>query len=209
MKPQSITFKNPVKIFQVFRNFNIYEKDEKSFEKRKEKLEWKPISSTSGYAKDGLIYLPESMLNHPNFETSEMVLMMDDNIQNPQNVTLTFEKNLSFKRKSLNKLDAFLLKFDETIEVHLQYGYFQVGTPKRDNFKICELKLNQATEVKINGKVDFSGSGRRRRSFQEQAYIFEYIGDFKTCILLREPFPVTIKQVPADRKVIDLNKTLW
>jgi hypothetical protein len=209
MKPQSITFKKPIKVFQVFRNFNVYKKDEKSFEKRKEKLAWKPIASSSGHINDGIVYLPESIVNHPNFETYDMILMMDDNIPNPQNYFLTEEKVLFFRRKSLNKLDTFIIKFDERIEVHLKYGYFSVGTPERDDFKICELKMNQPVEIKINGKIDFSGSGRRGRSFQEQEYIFDYLGDFIECVLLKEPLSSITKQVPQNRKVVDLNKTLW
>lgn len=62
MKLQSVIFKKPFKLVQLFRNINTYGKDEKSFEDRKEKLAWKSIQSTSGYLKDEVVHLPASVL---------------------------------------------------------------------------------------------------------------------------------------------------
>jgi hypothetical protein len=209
MKAQLTSFKKPVHIIQVFRTINIYTKAEKSFADRKDKLAWKPISSIAGYVRDGIAYLPEDIVNYPNFETYDIILMMDKNLPNPRNYTFTTEENLLFRRNSQNKFDAFSLKFDENIEIHLNHSYFSVGTPKRENFKICDLKLNQPIEIKINGKIDFSGSGRLQRSFMEQDYIFEYLGEFTTYNLIKEPVSPIIKDIPTERKLIDLNKTLY
>ena len=52
-------------------------------------------------------------------------------------------------------------------------------------------------------------SARRARVFKEQHYIFEYIGNFDKCTLLREPFEPIKKEIPADRKIVDLIKPLW
>lgn len=208
MKPQSIIFKKPFKVVQLFRNINSYGKDEKSFEDRKEKIAWKPIHSTSGFVKENAVHLPESILEQTNFELSDLVLIIDDNFQKSQNVVYTKEKNIYFRNKSTNKFDFLQIKLDEKIELYLKPGYFEVGFPERDEFKICELTLNKPISIKINGKRDFSLTGRRARTFVEQEYIFNYIGDFKEIVVEKEPLSSVIKIIPTEFKVIDLMKNL-
>jgi hypothetical protein len=209
MKPQSITFKKPFKVVQLFRNINSYGKDEKSFEDRKHKTAWKPIESTAGYIKDNIVHLPESILEQPNFKHCDLILLIDDNFQTFQNIVYTSEKNLCFRNKSQNKFDFLQIKLDEKIEIYLKPGYFEIGFPERDEFKICELTLNKPVSIKINGKRDFSLSGRRARTFVEQEYIFNYMGDFSEIIIHKNPFHHIIKTIFSDRKVIDLMKPLW
>ncbi|MCX6132020.1 MAG: hypothetical protein NTX25_23555, partial [Proteobacteria bacterium] len=84
-----------------------------------------------------------------------------------------------------------------------------VGDPKREDFKLGEVKKGKPIEIKINGKTDFSLTSRRARVFKEQTYIFNYIGDFSECKILKEPFDFTLKRLPSDRKVVDLIKPLW
>ncbi|TKC10896.1 hypothetical protein FA048_12060 [Pedobacter polaris] len=209
MKSQSITFKKPVKVVQLFRNINTYGKEEKSFEDRKEKIAWKPIQSTAGYVKDDVVYLPDSILDQQNFEQCDLIVIIDDNFHQPQNVVYITEKNLCFKRNSLNKFDFLQLKLDEKIELYLKPGYFEVGDPPRSEFKVCELEKDKPISIKINGKRDFSLTGRRDRTFVEQEYILNYIGDFTDCIIFKEPYPSALKTIPSEFKVIDLMKTLY
>lgn len=203
------TFHQPVKIIQVFRNINTYGKAEKSFANRKAKLAWKPISSIAGFVKDEIVHLPESIIDQPNFKSCELIILLDDNLPPIQNILFTQEKNHCYKRNSLNKLDAFQLKFNETIEIHLAYSYFQVGLPARSNFKICELQQEKPVAIKINGKTDFSLTGRRERNFTEQEYIFVDLGNFSNYSLLPSTAPAILKTAPTNSKVIDLNKPLW
>ncbi len=209
MKPQPITFKKPIKIVQLFRNINTYGKEEKSFEDRKEKIAWKPISSTAGFVKDNVVHLPESILAQPNFEHCDLIVLIDDNFQASQNVVYTNEKNLCFRNKSSNKLDFLQIKLEEKIELFIKPSYFEIGDPERDEFKVCELTIAKPISIKINGKRDFSLTGRRARTFIEQEYIFNYIGDFTTIQIEKEPFTPIVKNVPTEKKVIDLMKTLW
>lgn len=209
MKPQPITFKKPFRVIQLFRNINSYGKEEKSFEDRKDKIAWKPIKSTAGFVKDNVVHLPESVLEQPNFEYCDLILLIDDNFQAFQNVVYTSEKNLCFRSKSINKFDFLQIKLDEKVELYLKPGYFEVGFPERSEFKVCELTIDKPVSIKINGKRDFSLTGRRARTFIEQEYIFNYVGDFTEIIIEKEPFRPIIKNVPTEKKVIDLMKPLW
>jgi len=204
MNSQEILFRRPVAVFQVFRNINIYEKTEKSFDDRKAKSEWSKLSSKSGHVINDELYLPEQIISNPDLATCDLITMEDDNVPNPQQ---GYNRCLHLARTS--KFDIFEIKKKDDIELHLKYGYFEVGIPRRENFKLGEIKRNKPIEIKINGKTDSSLTSRRARVFKEQAYIFDYIGDFNKCKILREPYDFTVKQVPAERKVIDLIKQLW
>ena len=204
MNPKEIIFSRPVAVFQVFRNINIYEKTEKSFDDRKDKSEWNKISSKSGHVINGELYLPEQIINNPDLVTCDLITIEDDNVPNPKG---DYNRCLHLARN--NKFDIFEIKKKDDIELHLKYGYFEVGIPRRENFKLGEIKRNKPIEIKINGKTDSSLTSRRARVYKEQAYIFEYIGDFDKCKILREPYDSTVKHVPAERKVIDLTKQLW
>ncbi|TCC89457.1 hypothetical protein EZ428_17345 [Pedobacter frigiditerrae] len=209
MKPQPIISKKSFRVIQLFRNINSYGKDEKSFEDRKDKIAWKPIESTAGFVKDNVVHLPETILEQPNFEHCDLILLIDDNFQTFQNVVYTSEKNICFRNKSINKFDFLQIKLDEKVELYLKPGYFEVGFPERNEFKVCELTLDKSVSIKINGKRDFSLTGRRARTFIEQEYIFNYIGDFTTIQIEKEPFTPIVKNVPTEKKVVDLMKPLW
>ena len=65
------------------------------------------------------------------------------------------------------KFEIFQLKkVDNQIELHLLYDYYEIGEPKRDNFKLCNLEMNTPTEIKINGKLDHSLSSGRERTYK-------------------------------------------
>ena len=209
MKSQPITFKKHFKLVQLFRNINTYGKAEKSFEDRKAKIAWKPIKSTAGFVKDNIVYLPETIVAQPNFAQSDLIILIDDNFKTAQNVAYIKEKNLCFKNKSSNKFDFLQAKLDEKIEFHLNPGYFEVGLPVREEFKICELVKDKPISIKINGKRDFSLTSRRARTFVEQEYIFNYVGDFTTIQIEKEPSLLITKAIPSALKVIDLMKPHW
>lgn len=220
MKTKEITFKQSVKIFQVYRNINVYGKRKKSFGDRREVNEWKEIMSKAGCVVDNELFLPEQILNNPDLKNCDLIIIEDDN--KPVTFTandLRFAKlfgtkyepdyNQCFRTTQPNRYHIFEIRKNENIELHLRYGYFEVGIPERGNFKLCDIKKNEPIEIKINGKTDFSSSSRRDRVFKEQDYVVEYIGDFKKCKILREPYDPILKKVPSNRKVVDLTKQLW
>jgi hypothetical protein len=213
MKPQEIIFKRPTKIFQVFRNISIYGKDQKSFADRKDNNTWTVIQSKSGHVINDELYLPEQILQNPDFVTCDLITIEDDNQpQTSHSESIGTNKpvyNHCFHLARKNRLHIFEIKNKNSIELHLHYGYFEIGTPERENFKICDIKKDEPVEVKINGKTDFSWSSRRERVFKDQDYIFVYIGEFDSCKILKEPYDCILKHVPTDLKVVNLMKPLW
>ena len=224
MKAGSIEFARPIKVLQVFRNINIYGKPKKSLDDRKAELEWVEIHSKSGHAIDGQLFLPESVKTNPDVRSCDLITIEDDN--QPQifsSAHLAYTKVMAIiprlpqpppANHCLNligptEIDIFELRLNDELELHLRYGYYDVGIPKRSDFKLCEIRRGKPVEVKINGKTDHSVSKGRDRLFKEQHYVFHYLGDFSSAALLREPFEPTPKHVPAERKVVDLIKQLW
>jgi hypothetical protein len=213
MKLQEIIFKRPIKIFQVFRNISVYGKEQKSFADRKDNNTWAVIQSKSGHLINGELYLPEQILQNPDFVTCDLITMEDDNpsrtLQSEAIRTNNLLYNHCFHLARKNRLYIFEIRNKNSIELHLHYGYFEIGTPERENFKICDLKKDEPVEVKINGKTDFSMSSRRERVFKEQEYIFVFVGEFDSCKILKEPYDCILKHVPLDRKIVNLMKPLW
>ena len=119
------------------------------------------------------------------------------------------DRNSCFRLSQPNRFAIFELRKQEELELYLQYGYFEVGIPERKNFKLCTIKKQQPIEIKINGKTDFSATSRRERTFKEQHFIIEYVGDFNSCKLLKSPITPHVKQPPKPIKVVDLLKPLW
>ena len=220
MKLQEIIFKRPVKILQAYCNINIYGKAKKSLELRKEEIAWREIPSKSGYIHDDVLYLPETILDCPHFKESGLITIEDYNqpqsfssrdLRNTKVVASNIEPatNRCFNLHHPNKLDIFEIRSDEFLRLFLNYDHYTVGIPERENFELCTLKKDQPVEIMINGKTDFSLTSGRERVFKEQFYIFEYVGDFKECKILKEPFDPVLKTIPPDRKVINLLKPLW
>ncbi len=223
MKVGSLVFTRPIKVLQIFRNINFYEKPKKSFNDRRDELEWGSIPSKSGCVTEGQLFLPESIKTNPDARSCDLITIEDDN--QPQifpSPHLHKEKMLYVPRLPQpppsnhclnlvrpNNLDIFELRLEGELELYLQYGYFDVGIPKRNNFKLCQVKLGEPVEIKINGKIDTSLTAGKERTFKEQHYVFHYLGDFPNATLLREPFEPVQKHVPEQRKVVDLIKQLW
>ncbi|QQR97580.1 MAG: hypothetical protein IPK18_12120 [Sphingobacteriales bacterium] len=218
MKQVEINFDRPIKLFQVFRNINIYDKSQKSFDDRKNEMNWTDFHSKTGYVSNNELYLPECILNNSNFKNCDLIILEDNKqaetlVRTDTNYTKISNSNneyiYCFRTTQNNKYHIFEIKENTSIDLHLLYNYFEIGIPERENHKLCEIKINKPIEIKINGKTDFSMSSRRARMFKEQNYIINYIGDFNKCKILQEPYQAISKQVPNNRKIIDLNKSLW
>lgn len=221
-------------ILQVYHNYFRYQKHMKSYSYRKELTEWKKeINSKSAYFDDGKLILPKSDYN-PNLINCDLIILNDFNsdseIKTIKRQTNRWGKDLvDFEERTngqiwanLKKIQYFniigskknfeifqLQKKGNQIELHLLYNYYVIGEPKRENFKLCNLKLGRPIEIKINGKLDHSMSSRRERSYKEHCYIFHLIGETDEFELAREPFDGSVKSIPKPMKTVDLMKELY
>ena len=208
LKDQHFEFNRPIIVLQVFTNLLRYTKEERSFDKRKERLAWKPAASAYGYVKDEGLFLPAGILQHPALERCNLITIKDSLA--PEFAYMErMESNDCFELTAPRKLGNFKIKQVEALDLFLDYNRFFIGIPKRANIKLCSLRLKQPVEIAINGKTDFSLTGRRAREFTDQHYIFEYLGDFKSCRVLKENAKPVIKSIPGKRKLVDMIKPLW
>ena len=205
MKKQEIEFKKPVKVIQLFKNIHIYTKAEKSFELRKDQMQWKDVNSKSGYINKEELFLPEVLLEKKDFQLCEMILL-SDNVSS-QNSELFVSENQYFLPAPYWRFDNFEIK--KNLDIFLRYNEYEIGIPKRDNFKLATLKPGFPIEIKINGKFDYNMSSGRERTYKDQQFIIIHHGNYKQATILKEPFTAVKKVIPRERKVIDLIKPLW
>ncbi len=71
--------------------------------------------------------------------------------------------------------DQLPLKLD--IELEYSTHSMTIGEPFRSNHKIFEIKAGQAVRYLINGKSDFTLTGRKQRTYYEFDYLFEWWGE--------------------------------
>jgi hypothetical protein len=201
---------------------NIYDQSKKSFSDRKQDNVWREISSKAGFIADGELFLPEQILKNPDLRNCDLIIIEDDNKPEQKakpwdmkmarlyGESLEPKYNYCFRLTQPNRYHIFEIRVKGEMELHLRYEHFQVGIPKRNDFKIGEVRRNKPIEVKINGKTDFTMSGwKNGRAFKEQHYLIEYVGDFEKCKILKKPYEPIAKTVPVERKVVDLIKPLW
>lgn len=218
----------------MYHNYFLYHKDQKSFSDRRKFTEWRnEIHSKSAYLDNGKLILSQSDYLH-GIMNCDLVILNDFNTETELEAIELQNKRwnkdlIEFEQKthgqvwgnlkqvqymnllgSQRKFQIFQLKLkDGTIELHLLYDLYEIGEPRRDNFKICNLDRNVPIEVKINGKLDHSMTSGRERSYKEHSYIFHLLGQVDEFQLRREPFEGILKQIPKPEKVIDLTKPLY
>ena len=211
MEKKEIVFQKPAKLVQVFRQINEYTKAEKSFTDRKEKLQWRQISSPNGYLANGRLYLPSSILADKKFGNCDLITIEDaaDVSARPEWKIINgkYEKgnNHCFNLHHRSGYEIFWFQGKDPLHLALNYMNSYIGDPARDSFTISVLENGRPVEVKINGKLDTS----RGRHYKEQCFIFQLLGEFDRCFLLEENEASIIKQVPANRKLVNLLKPLW
>jgi hypothetical protein len=207
MKEEIIKTKKSKFILQVYHNYFQYHKDMKSFSDRKEVTEWKTeLNSKSAYLKDGKLILSKSDYN-TDLLNCDLIILSDFNSESE---IKALKQVQYFNLVGKVKFEIFQLKkVDKQIELHLLYDYYEIGEPKRENFKLCNLEMNTPIEIKINGKLDHSLSSGRERTYKEHCYIFHLIGETDAFELARPPFKGSIKNIPKPLKTVDLIKKIY
>lgn len=208
MKPLAITFPHPIKIIQVYCHTYVYTKDERSYSQRKENAAWNVLSK-AGFVKQSELHLPEELFNDIDLQACSAITIEDYyyNKRGPRGGPQPFGLNRLLDLTEPKNIHEFRLVQGDSLELYFvpddKYSY-----PKRDSFKVCDIKKGQPFEIKFNSK-SFDPLNGTDRILEEVSCIFEYIGDFDSCHLLREPFEYIKKNIPKDRKVVDLMQKLW
>jgi len=221
----------PCHVIQLFSNSYTYGKANKNFESRKEFAKWKTeIKSNTFFDEkiwisraayenrlgvlDNLIVLLDTNFN--TYDDGVNLKRLDKKLSDNENLNQLIYNQQVKEKESLmlsklrytpTKIQLFTLKLAEEIELFIDWDYWKMGNPKRENFKVAELKKNCPVNIKIDGKRDFSLTGRSKRTFIENNYILEYKGMVREIEVLKEN-KIFIKKIPQDVKEINLMKYL-
>ena len=223
-------------VIQVYRSKGFFGKLSYTPENRKHFSNLnETVESENGYADDGILYLPPQYKNHPDLQTAELIIIQDTDGFNPfliheSHVSVDLPEGDFHSRRGflindskpftgLRQLSApksfELFKIcrsgNDTFELFVDYAAnaMIIGMPERENHKIGELKKNQPLRYKINGKSDFTLTGRKQRTFCEFDYIFEWIGQVDKIEFAELNKLKRSKKIPlAGCKLIDERKIL-
>ena len=219
-------------VIQIFKSVDRIEKPDYGTTSRQRVGVWESIVSKTGFFKEGTITLPIESRNNPTIKNADLIIIQDikgfdpflvnkfwDNSQNSQSFKESRKEylhanNLQLKGFSVLArpwiFEIFELKKTnaEGIEVWLKYAE-TIGIPKRESHKIADLKIGKPIRFKINGKDDFTMTGRKQRVFSEFDYTLEYLGRIDKIDYTELNKIETTKTIPiTDCKIIDERKIL-
>ncbi len=168
-----------IDVIQIYKSVKAFTKSSYTPESRKQFQERKnAIDSYEGYLEDGTLFLPLEYKDMSEIKDAGLIIIQDSEA----NIFPGEETENPCIFKQLNTPKSFeifrIKRSDDVYELFLDYtsNALRIGIPKRDNHKICELKPSKPVRYKINGKSDFTMSGRKERSFCEFDYIIEWEG---------------------------------
>ncbi len=194
-------------VFQVLRSIQFFGKAHKTAARQFPFIQWQPIAATNGTVVSDTLYLSRQIVDDKRFEHSDILVFIDSSSHSFTPANHTFASYLLSHQNSEIEIDFLQLMKKEKCSLWLHYHQSTIGLPERENFRLCHLKKNEAVEVLINGKFDFSLAARTQRTYLEQKYSVSYLGDFDTFEISKTTFDKQPENNP--KKVIDLRKILW
>ena len=203
MKKKFNHFLRPISIVQLFSNTNIYEKEERSLEKRKANLIWNDVIFSSIYLFNNQLFMNEKILKLPDFKNCDLIVIEDT-------------KQGESKIYCVNTFQPFYFHIfkieleENNLVLTFQNTNTDFAIPKRDIFKLCNFPPSQVIEIKYNAKKEMrSTSEMGKRLFKEQQFIFQNLGVFDTYIIDNPNTQMLGKQIPIVEKTFNLIKPLW
>lgn len=190
-------------VIQIFKSVERIEKPDYTTETRQILDQWgESFVSKTGYLTEHTLCLPTGTKQEPDLKTADLIIIQDisgfdpfliENSWNKTNMQDCFKGSkkshilsanrqlICFNRPSrLWTFEIFKIKENKSNNFDLSLNYSAnesyIGIPKRDDHKIAELKLHRPIRYRLNGKSDFTMTGRKQRTFLEYDYIFEYLG---------------------------------
>jgi len=203
MKVSPHTFSRSVQVIQVYRKQLRFGKEEKGTFDLRSFLSAEKVTSNQGFVENGELFLPEATKENQGFSGADLFVLVDNIISEKPAECLTLHS------PGAHSIEIFKIRGNDPAEFHLEWSYFGVGDPTRQSMKLFDLVPGKAYEIRINGKTDFSLTGRRPRHYLEQVFVVERLGTFEECSFYGDAADLPVKKLPASRKVIDLRKPLW
>lgn len=197
------SFSRPFQVVQLHRKQQQLGKEEKGSFDLKAFLTLDGFAPSAGFVNENRLFLSDRIQDRGELHGADLLVIESD-------LTGSEPGEFHFLRTSrANALRIFQIRGQAPLELYLEWSYFYVGDPSRPNMKLCDLTAGKAYEIRINGKTDFSLTGRRPRHYLEQVFVVEHLGIFTECSLISDSQKLPPKKLPEPRKLIDLRKLLW
>lgn len=210
----------PKSVVQVFHRAVAYGKAENVHPVREELARWRGsvLSRTGGVDGSTLLLNEDAEAEWGRFAECELVVIADAEagsvpyrpvFSSRRGPCYTFLRGLDRPRP----FDAFtLLRSPEGFDLFLDppavESLFQA--PRRGAFRVAKLLPRRPVRVTLNGKYDFSMSGRRARSYVVLDYVFVSLGEVDAVEACPAEQVEALKQVPlAGARHVDLRERLY
>lgn len=210
-----------IRVLQVHHNVGTYAKGEHNSGNRAHLPVWNEVvDSNTGYSKADAFVIPDSTVGRiDQLVGSNVIILNDFNSTEARENSIpgrnTQKAGVALLNMRNNSLPFEIFKIRQTPEgfdLCLDYANtrWYIGRPYRANYKLSNLLVGKPVRVTINGKRDFSGSGREMRNYSVRDYMFEYLGEFSDIVLI-DPDRISVqKKIPlSTAKQIDLRKVLF
>ncbi len=201
-----------IDVIQIYKSKEIFTKSSYTPENRRlfHYMETE-YSSSQGYLEKETLVLPLETTELPDLQTADLVIVQDiigmESLASDRSI-------LAFRQIKMPKsFEIFKIqKSDNGIyELYIDYkaNSAVIGIPERENHKICNLKKNTPIRYRINGKSDFTLTGRKERTFNEFDFFIEWTGtaekmEFRSLNEIKRTKIVPVNQY----KMIDERKIL-
>ena len=216
-------------ILQIFKTAIQIEKPDYNTKTRQAIGNWDSVSSKTGYLSDTTLFLPTDCKQNPAVKNADLLIIQDIYGFDPFTVDKSLDSSDWFTKSTKERLladnlqlkaftilskpwtfELFEFKRLDNDNVEIWFNYADsIGIPKRQNHKIAELKKGQSIRYKVNGKDDFTMTGRKQRTFSEYDFVFHFIGTANKIEFKNLNKIVTTKTIPKqDSKLIDERKIL-
>ncbi|MBU2019109.1 MAG: hypothetical protein KJ941_05635 [Bacteroidetes bacterium] len=204
--------KKEVDIIQFYKKDKFFTKSEYDSSGRNEFFSWpESIASKTGFLEENTLFLNSNAHSNLNSKTIGL-FVLQDHIEAPPRKRDLKEFYFFSPQTLRSNVELFeLIKTGERYEVWFDgiTNSFQIGIPKRDRFKLCNLEIGQSVEIKINGKHDFTMTGRSERTFREKQYLIKYVGKADSIEILAQNKIEKMKTLNVENlQKVDLRKIL-
>jgi len=222
-----------IDVIQIFKSEERFKKGD--YETGRLLNQWEDsLLSGNGYLKGRTLYLPDTGREESAIEKAKTVIILDLKGFDPFASALalkttrpprwhmdTKKKHMLYVRDEIicyynlaASMDFEIFRIEkkqpDSFNLYLNYtgNRFAIGIPERDDHKIAGLKPGKAVRYRLNGKSDFTMSGRKQRTFAEYDYIIEYPGQADK-IVFKDPDKIKMSKTPnKEYKLVDERKIL-
>jgi hypothetical protein len=220
----------PLQVLQLYKTHLNIPKAFYTPRLREKIFQWpEKITSTQGYFQEGVLYLPDRMKRKLSSSSAQMIVLTDDNpltvLQQRSSGERKFPEwyeQFNHRTFTIQTIPLQLLDWErnhfELFEIHqhddllqLWFDYerneFLLGSPRRENHLLFNLKINKPIRFRING------TGKSELEEERLFYEFDYILDFKGTadrIVFKAPSQLVVdKKVPQTDKEINERKAIY